>query len=133
MRASYLVDTDWLIDHLNNRSEVTRKLKELRPAGVAISIISVAELYEGVYYSKNPGRSQAMLDSLLKEFTALAMDEEICKIFGQQRGRLRKEKKIVSDFDLLIASTCLRWNLTLLTNNRRHFEAVAGLRLVSVS
>lgn len=63
-----------------------------------------------------------MLDTLLEEFQILPINEEICKTFGKERGRLRKEKKVVSDFDLLIASTCLQLNLTLLTNNRRHFE-----------
>jgi len=60
------------------------------------------------------------------------IDEEICKIFAKERGRLRKQKKVVSDFDLLIAATCLRHNFTILTNNRKHFEMVENLRIVSL-
>jgi len=132
MNVSYLVDTDWIIDHLNKRIIVTQKLKEFRPDGIALSIISLAELYEGVHYSKDPLKSQEMLESLSEEFPVLPIDEDICKVFGKERGRLRQEKKAVSDFDLLIASTCLRWDLTLLTNNRRHFELVKGLNIISV-
>jgi predicted nucleic acid-binding protein len=33
--------------------------------------------------------------------------------------------------DLLIGATALRHDLTLLSNNRRHFEAIQGLRLES--
>ena len=107
------IQTGLSIDHLNKRTNVTQKLKELRPEGIAFSIISLAELYEGIHYSKNPLKSQEMLDALSEEFPVLPIDEEICKVFGKERGRLRQEKKVVSDFDLLIASTCLKWDLTL--------------------
>ncbi len=56
---TYLLDTDWIIGHLNHIERVTRRLEELAPAGHALSIISLAELYEGVYYSRDPGESEA--------------------------------------------------------------------------
>lgn len=58
MKVSYLIDTDWIIDHLNKKVEVKEKIKELRSEGIALSIISLAELYEGVHYSKDPIESQ---------------------------------------------------------------------------
>ena len=48
--ASYLLDTDWVIDHFNRVETVTRRLRELQGQGLALSIISVAELWEGVHY-----------------------------------------------------------------------------------
>ena len=39
---------------------------------------------------------------------------------------------LVGDFDLMIAATCLRHGLQICTNNRRHFEAVEGLSIVSI-
>jgi tRNA(fMet)-specific endonuclease VapC len=42
----YLVDTDWIIDHLRGKVVVKEKLKEYRPSGIAVSIVSLAELYE---------------------------------------------------------------------------------------
>lgn len=42
--ASFLVDTDWVIDHFNRVGAVTRRLQELQKEGLALSIISVAEL-----------------------------------------------------------------------------------------
>jgi tRNA(fMet)-specific endonuclease VapC len=39
---------------------------------------------------------------------------------------------MIGDCDLLIGATALRHNLTLLTNNRRHFERIDGLRMESV-
>ena len=54
MRAGYLIDTDWIIDHLNGVPAVSARLRELQPAGLAASIISLAELYEGVEFSPEP-------------------------------------------------------------------------------
>ncbi len=48
MTLTYLIDTDWVIDHFNRVERTTEKLKELRPAGIAVSVVSLAELYEGI-------------------------------------------------------------------------------------
>lgn len=132
MKISYLVDTDWMIDHLNKVERVTKKLKELSPSGIALSVISLADLYEGVYSSKDPATSQTVLETFIKDFEVLGIDEEICKVFGKERGRLRQKGKVVSDFDLLIASTCLCYRLTILTNNQRHYQMVEGLSIFSL-
>jgi len=58
MNVSYLIDTDWIIDHFNKIEKVTRKLEELAPQGLALSIVSLAELYEGIYYSCDPVLSE---------------------------------------------------------------------------
>ena len=129
----YLVDTVWVIDHFCKAGKVTKKLEELAPEGLALSIISLAELYEGIYYAHNPIQSEAMLeDFLASDLVVLGIDEEICRIFGKERGRLRRQGQNISDLDLLIAATCLRYDLTLLSNNRKHFKMVKGLRIISV-
>lgn len=131
--ASFLVDTDWIIDHFNRVQSVTRRLRALEAQGLAVSIISVAELWEGVYFSKDPDRSQDILEEFLAGVVILGVDEEICKRFGQLRGSLREQGKLVGDFDLMIAATALRHDLTLLTNNRRHFETIEGLPIESAT
>ena len=133
MKISYLVDTDWIIDHFGRIQPVTRKMKELRPQGIALSIISVAELYEGVFGSKDPTGNHKALSAFLRKFPILAIRPEICRIFGEKRARLRKKGTLIGDFDLLIAATCLYHGLILLTNNRRHFELIEGIEILSIS
>lgn len=132
MISSYLIDTDWIIHYLNGQREIVKRLISLRKEGLAISVISLAELYEGVYYSINPEGDKKALDDFLTGVSILGIEDEICKIFGKERGKLRKLKIVIGDFDLLIAATCLCYNLTLLTNNTRHFKMVEGLNIVSV-
>ena len=50
----YLVDTDWAIHYLNGHPQIVKKLDDLKEQGLALSVISLAELYEGVYYSTDP-------------------------------------------------------------------------------
>jgi tRNA(fMet)-specific endonuclease VapC len=87
---------------------------------------------EGVYYSRDPEGDEQDLNNFLRGVTVLGLDEAIAKIFGRERGRLRTAGTLIGDLDLLIAATALHYNLTLLTNNRSHFERVEGLRMESV-
>jgi Predicted nucleic acid-binding protein, contains PIN domain len=50
----YLLDTSWVIHYLRGKEKVVKKLLSLRTEGLAASIITLAELYEGVFRSINP-------------------------------------------------------------------------------
>ena len=108
-------------------------MEELRGQGLALSAISLAELWEGVHYSRNPQESEHGLHDFLRRVSFVGIDEETCKLFGKERGRLRAQGKRVADFDLIIGVSALQHNLTLLTNNRRHFENIEGPRIESLS
>ncbi len=99
--------------------------------GLGLWVISLTELYEGVYCSRNPDRNERALNDFLRRVVLLGIDEETCKVFGKERGRLRTARKTVGDFDLLIGATALQHQLTVLTNNRRHFELIDGLTIES--
>jgi tRNA(fMet)-specific endonuclease VapC len=128
----YLIDTDWIIDHLNGVIRVRERLEELATEGLAISIVSLAEVYEGIFYSRDPEKSEIAFDTFLPGVAILDINEYTCKIFGKERGKLRKQRKIIGDLDLLIASTCLYYDLILLTNNVSHFERIENLRIISL-
>ena len=84
------------------------------------SFSSIAEIYEGVIYSSDPHGSEAALRDLLVGVDVISIDDEICRVFTTERGRLRSAGNLVGDFDLLIGATAIRHDLTLPTNNRRH-------------
>lgn len=125
----YLIDTDWIIDHLNGVETITIKLEKFASSGICTSIISVAELYEGVYGSKDYNASLEILETFLEGITVLSIDHEVCKIFGRERNKLRRQGNIIGDFDILIASICLKHNLILLTNNKKHFAKINALTI----
>jgi tRNA(fMet)-specific endonuclease VapC len=129
---TYLIDTDWVIHYLNGHPAIVERLEEFQEQGLALSVISLAELYEGIYYSRDPERNEQALNNFLRGVMVIGIDEDICRLFGRERGRLRAAGKMIGDFDLLIGATALHHHLTMLTNNRRHFELIDGLPLMSL-
>ncbi len=132
MTMHYLIDTDWVIHHLNGRLDIIQRLQALQPEGLGLAVVALAELYEGVYYSRNPAQSKQKLNDFLESVTVVGIDEKTAQIFGRERGRLRAAGMLIGDMDLLIAATALQHDLTLLTNNRSHFERIEGLHIESL-
>ncbi len=129
---SNLLDTDWAISYLNRVPRTVERMDELRPEGIGISIISVAELYEGVLNGRDPARNERLMLEFLRRHPIIDLDVTTCRIFGTERARLRATGTLIPDTDLLIGATALRHGLTLLSNNRRHFGRLPGLNIVSV-
>lgn len=128
--SPHLVDTDYVVDVLNNRETAIRLLMELAPQGLAVSMLSYAELYEGAYYARNPEAALAALESFLKGKTLLPVSLTVVRRFAVLRGSLtRAVRQQAGDLDLRIAATALAFDLTLLTHNLRDFQLVPGLRL----
>lgn len=126
---TYLIDTDWAADYLKGKPSAVAKIDPLYPDGLAISIITYAELYEGIYYGTNRLYYESGLRRFLRGIDVLNLNRAIARRFAILRGQLRAEGQLTPQPDLLIAATALHHNLTLLTRNERHFGRVPGLVL----
>jgi hypothetical protein len=61
---------------------------ELAPAGLALSIITYGELYEGAYYSRNPEAALAGLHAFLEGKKILPLSQAVIEGFAIVRGAL---------------------------------------------
>lgn len=50
-------------------------------------------------------------------------------LFAREKARLRKGGMLVDDFDLLIGTTAVKFDLTMVTENIRHFQNIDGIKL----
>jgi tRNA(fMet)-specific endonuclease VapC len=125
----YLLDTNQIVYYLRQEQRVVDDLQSRKQEGLAVSVISVAELYEGVFRAIDPEAAEQVLRNFLSEVTVLPVDEEIGRVFGQERARLRQVGLIMSDLDLLIAATALHNDLTLLTADQA-FDRVQDLNVI---
>lgn len=128
----YLLDSDWAIWALRGRSEVAERVKALRGEGLAISVVTLAELVTGVHRSGDPKKAEDGLHRFLARVSVLPFTAEIAHRFGEENARLLGTGQAISQFDLAIAATALVHDLTLLTENRKHFERISSLKLESL-
>ena len=131
MSPTHLLDTGWIIRHLRGSKAYTQALSRLGIQHLAVSIVSLAELYEGVYRAANPEVAEQAVLTFFSDKTLLPLTPDICQRFGRQRTELRQRNRLIGDLDLLIAATCLHHQLILLTTNPRHFQRIPGLTVIS--
>lgn len=126
---AYLLDSDWVIEAVSGNRRVTQTLDHLSPQLLTLSFITAAEVYEGAYGSSNPEARLAAYRAFLLPFRTLPMNDDIAEQFAFLRAMLRRQGRLIPDFDLLQAATALHYDLTLLTFNVRHFDRIPDLRL----
>jgi len=125
----YLLDSDRLIDYLRGRLDAIALVDQLQPDGIALSVVTIAEVMEGI--QRDPARvaREAAFGQVIRGFTLLAIDEPVARRFAALRGHLRDVGRTIGDLDTMIAATALHHDLTLVTRNRRHFERVPDLKI----
>jgi tRNA(fMet)-specific endonuclease VapC len=94
------------------------------------TVVNLAELYGWAFRAPDPTkRIEAMARLMEYEVSTVPYDIDSAKIFGQLKIELSSQGITINPMDLLIASAALSYNLTLVTNNVRHFEKIPKLRI----
>jgi tRNA(fMet)-specific endonuclease VapC len=124
--VTVLIDTDRVVDYLKGIPDAHTQLRLLLDDGLAISIVTYAEVYEGIYYGSNPRQHESVFKSFLMGTQVLGINRSVAQRFAQIRGDLRRRGLLLPMADLVIAATALEHNMALVTRNRRHFERIQG-------
>ncbi|OQY48633.1 MAG: hypothetical protein B6247_24855, partial [Candidatus Parabeggiatoa sp. nov. 2] len=122
-------DTDTIIYWLNGNQEIEDKVEAVGLERIAYSIISQAELYFGAYKSNYVEENIDNIKMLSEKLVMLPFEDKAANIFGYIKSDLKKQGLIILDADIMIASIALAYNLTLVTNNVKHFNRIPDLRL----
>lgn len=122
----YLIDSDVLIDFLNNRTEAIRLLIRLEESEIAISVITFAEILEGLVGDR---KKYLNVRKGLSKLSVLVVDTNVAEKFANIRAKLRKRGELIENMDIFIASTALANKLILVTNNKKDFGIIKELKL----
>ncbi len=125
----FLLDTDTIIYCLKGNKKVHENLQNHIDDSFKICVISLMELYYGAHKSKKTSSNLAKIKNLEQSLDIIPIGMESVEVFGMLKAQLENDGTRLDDFDLIIASCALTSNLTLVTNNTRHFERIAGLKL----
>ncbi len=126
---THLLDTDICIYWLNGRPEIREHALAIGITNLAISSITAAELYFGAYNSTRVAQNLGRAEQFVGAIAIIPPNIATLRKFGELKANLRRSGQPVADFDVIIASTAIAAQLTLVTNNTRHYERISDLAL----
>lgn len=129
MSIRFLLDTDTCVAWLRRNANVRRQIAVAGPQALSLSVMTLAELRYGAACSAHPATNHQAIDDFLSGLSLLGLEPHTARTFGDVKAVLRSQGQLLEDADLLIAATALAYQLTLVTNNERHFARIPSLRI----
>jgi predicted nucleic acid-binding protein len=126
-----LLDTDvfsFLSKPRDSRGAIYRPF--VKGKTIALSFISVGELYVWTIRQKWSPSRIAALERHLQDLVIVPYDLELCREYGKVKASL-PPGRVVSANDLWIATSAIRHSTPLLTHNRKHFDGIPRLKVLS--
>jgi len=127
----YLLDTNIVSYYLRRTTPALEKRvsTELKRHGIAISVITRAELRFGQAGMTLVDRRRGLIDGFLLLLPSMEWSIQAADGYGALKDTLKRQGTPIGDMDTLIAAHALAEKLILVTHNTRHFEKVPGLKL----
>ena len=122
----FLLDTNICIYYMKGLFDLDMRIEEVGNENWFISEITLAELKFGVANSKNKEKNRSALSDFLEGVNIVPIYNAL-DLYADEKARLRIEGKTVDDFDLLIGATAIINNMTLVTNNVKHFGRIENI------
>ncbi|NCQ65982.1 MAG: type II toxin-antitoxin system VapC family toxin [Candidatus Pacebacteria bacterium] len=125
----YQLDTDVIIYHFRGKKKLEVEWLKNKPA---ISVITLGKLLYGTKKSNQQKENVLKIKNFIKKFDieVIPIDSEVVETYSEIKILLEKQGNNLDDFDLLIGSTAKNKNLTLVTNNKKHFEKILDLKIL---
>ncbi|MBJ9976974.1 tRNA(fMet)-specific endonuclease VapC [Pseudomonas sp. S75] len=97
---------------------------------MCISLLALMGLISQAEKSSNPERNLTNVEAFAARLDVLDYDSAAAAHTGQLRAELAKAGRQIGPYDQMIAGHARSRGLIIVTNNRREFERVTGLRVV---
>ena len=126
---AYLIDTDIIIFALRKDKSVLIKFEENKNIPISISMITYAELIFGAKRSQNEQQNMIKVRHIRDLYPIEELNEGVMEVFADIKAKMFNNGMRIEDMDLFIAATAIYNDLTLVTNNVKHFEKSPYLKL----
>ncbi len=125
----FMLDTNICIFTIKNRPQEVREAFLRHHDQMCISTVTLMELIYGAEKSSNPSRNLADVEGFAARLEVLKYDQEAAAHTGQLRAELARLGKQIGPYDQMIAGHARSQGLIVVTNHRREFDRVPGLRV----
>ena len=126
---AYLIDTDIIIFALRGDKTVLAKFEENKNIPISISMITYAELVFGAKRSGNEQKNMLKVNRIREIYPVEELNIGIMEVFADIKTKMYAQAIRIEDMDLFIAATAMYNDLTLVTNNTKHFKNIPLLEL----
>jgi len=130
-----LLDTDvfsFLLRQGDSRASLYRP--HIQGRIVVISYVTVGEVYFWAERRKWGAERVRLVEETIRATTVARYDLQVCRTYATLKCGLRTDRgshRVVGDNDLWIAACAVRHANPLVTHNRRHFEGIPTLSIIS--
>lgn len=124
----YLLDTNICIFFFKGRFNLGEKIENIGLENCYISEVTLAELKYGAENSDNPSKHCKIIAEFQEKIQIIPIFNSI-EVYAKEKARLRKAGTLIDDFDLLIGATAIYNDLTLVTNNLKHFNRLNNINI----
>jgi predicted nucleic acid-binding protein len=129
------LDTTFLVDLLREQARspgpASRWLEAQAATPLAVSVFVHCELEADAANAAHPARERERVRQILAAVTLVGPGESFAAAYGATLVDILRRGKSIATMDLLIATTALEGAAPLLTANRRHFDVVPDLTVLT--
>ena len=130
------LDSSVIIDLLREKLDFAQlELKFGENEVAKIPSPAIIEIIRGLYLSSNISNirenEKERVNKLFSSFPILDLDRDCAIKAGEIEADLINRGEIIDIEDILIAAICIKNKDSLITRNKKHFERIRGLEVVS--
>ena len=125
----YMLDTSICVHVLKHRPPELRDRFNSLADQLCVSAVTLAELLFGAEKSARVRENLAAVEHFRARLGVLPFAERAAAHFGQIRAELERTGRPAGSYDTMIGGHARAEGLVLVTNNRREFDCMSGLRV----
>lgn len=126
---SHLLDTGVCIQALKKRSRALFEKLTAHDGRMAISDVTLFELYYGAERYADPQARIVILEDFANRVELIPFDSHAARHAGNIRATLERQGRMIGAYDLMIAAIARANGLVLASGNLREFNRVEALRV----
>jgi predicted nucleic acid-binding protein len=124
------IDSDFIIDFFNRKSEAVTKMKAIENDTIAVTAISVFEVLYGLF-KKDASKKAAIALEFFSSFQILATDLNAASKAAQIAAQLARDGRMINEFDSMIAGAMLTNGYkSIVTFNKKDFDKINELEVI---